>query len=151
MLLFEILQVYHKKFHMTAVSGASLRTDEAYWALSGPSPANRTLNCRACKGCVYKGEPVMVREGRKLRFFYHQKCFTGDADPRTQEGSSYEKRTDLKKKTAPNVSSLEGPRACKDCDGRALGREVFKPEAPSTLGAGKWSVHNRGYQPKNGS
>ena len=90
----------------------------------------------------------MVREGRKLRFFYHQKCFTGSADPRTQEGSSYEKRTDLKSKTAPNMSSLEGPRACKDSDGRVLGREVFKPEAPSTLGAGKWSVNVRGYQPK---
>ena len=133
---------------MTAVTGASLRTDSAYWALSGPLAANRTMNCRACKKSVYKGQIVMVREGRKLRFIYHEGCFTGDADPRTQEGSSYDKRSDLKKKTAPNVSSLEGPKACKDADGRVLGREVFKPEAPSQLGAGKWSVANRGYQPK---
>lgn len=135
---------------MTAVSGFSLRKDEAYWELSGPIPANRILNCRACKKSVYKGQNVMVRNGRKLRFFYHEECFTGDADPRTQQGSSYEKRIDLKEKTAPNVSSLEGPRARKDADGRILGREVFKPDAPSKLGAGKWSVANRGYQPNLG-
>ncbi len=133
---------------MTAVSGASLRTDEAYWALSGPLPANRLVNCRACKKSVYKGVPVMVREGRKLRFFYHESCFTGDADPRTQEGSSFDVREDLKKKTAPDISSLEGPRACRDSDGRVLGREVFKASPPKALGAGKWSVGNRGYHPK---
>ena len=90
----------------------------------------------------------MVREGRKLRFFYHETCFTGDADPRTQEGSSFKERLDLHKKTAPNISSLEGPKAHKDSDGRALGREVFKPSAPAKLGVGKWSVESRGYAPK---
>ena len=45
------------------------------------------------------------------------------------------------------MSSLEGPRACRDADGRVLGREVFKEEPPTKLGAGKWSVSNRGYNP----
>jgi len=88
----------------------------------------------------------MVREGRKLRFFYHVMCFTGGADPRTQEGSSFEERKDYHKKFAPNVSALEGPRAYVDPDGRVLGREVFKPEPPKVLGKGKWSVAERGYK-----
>jgi hypothetical protein len=133
---------------MTAVSGASLRNDEAYWALSGPTPVNRLVSCRACKKSVYKGTNVMVREGRKLRFFYHEACFTGDADPRTQDNSSYQSRPELHTKTAPNISSLEGPKAAVDSDGRVLGREVFKPSAPAVLGAGKWSVSDRGFKPK---
>ncbi len=133
---------------MTAVSGASLRVDEAYWAVSGPQPTNRLVTCRVCKKSIYKGGNVMVREGRKLRFFYHENCFTGNADPRTQEKSSFKSRPELHGKTAPNISSLEGPKAAVDSDGRVLGREVFKPSAPSTLGAGKWSVNSRGYNPK---
>ena len=88
----------------------------------------------------------MVREGRKLRFFYHVMCFTGSADPRTQEGSSFEERKDYHTKSAPNVSALEGPRAYVDPDGRVLGREVFKTEPPQVLGKGKWSVAERGYK-----
>jgi hypothetical protein len=34
-----------------------------------------------------------------------------------------------------------------DADGRPLGREVFKLEAPSALGVGKWSVKSRGFNP----
>ena len=41
-----------------------------------------------------------------------------------------------------------GPRACKDADGRTLGRKVFKEQAPQVLGTGKWSVESRGYKPK---
>ncbi len=132
---------------MTAVSGASLRTGEAYWELSGPLPAVRLVNCRACKKPAYKGSQVYVRDGRKLRFFYHAECFTGQADPRTQANGAFQTKKEYHTKTAPNVSSLEGPRACKDSDGRILGREVFKNEAPKQLGSGKWSVNSRGYQP----
>lgn len=89
----------------------------------------------------------MVRDGRKLRFFYHLECFTGDADPRSQSNSSYMETKLYHKETAPNISSLTGPKACVDADGRPLGRVVFKPEAPSTLGKGKWSVQSRGYHP----
>ena len=49
--------------------------------------------------------------------------------------------------TAPNVSGLEGIHAKRDADGRILGRTVFKEQAPSVLGKGKWSVHSRGYNP----
>ena len=30
-----------------------------------------------------KGTKIFVREGRKLRFHYHEGCFKGDGDPRT--------------------------------------------------------------------
>lgn len=133
---------------MTAVSGCNLRASEGYWELSGPSPINRNgTSCRACRGAIYKDALVFVRDGRKLRFFYHAGCFGGSEDPRTQDGSSYSERVDYHRKLAPNISSLEGPRACKDADGRKLGREVFKAEPPSTLGRGKWSVSRRGYLP----
>ncbi len=94
---------------------------------------------------------VMVRDGRKLRFFYHVDCFTGSADPRTQENSTYlsEDKAEYHMATAPNISSLCGPRACRDSDGRILGREVFKERAPSVVGLGKWSVASRGYNPKH--
>ena len=135
---------------MTAVTGANLRSGEAYWELSGPLPINRMSSCRACKGMIAKGANVMVRDGRKLRFFYHAECFTGTADPRTQENGTFLENKDYHKKTAPNLSSLEGPHACKDPDGRPMGRAVFKPEALSVLGAGKWSVSHRGYNPNSG-
>lgn len=134
---------------MTAVSGANYRSGEAYWELSGPLPANRHGNCRACKGIIHKGEMIMARDGRKLRFLYHEKCFTGSADPRSQENGTFSDiSSPYHKPTAPKLSSLEGPKACKDADGRTLGRAVFKPEAPSSVGHGKWSVQSRGYQPK---
>ena len=94
--------------NMTAVTGANLRSGEAYWELSGPISINRLSNCRACKNPIYKGHPTMVRDGRKLRFFYHVECFTGNADPRTQENGSYFRKTDYHRETAPNISSLSG-------------------------------------------
>jgi hypothetical protein len=132
---------------MTAVTGANFRTGEAYWELSGPLPINRIATCRACKQSIRVNAQVMVRDGRKLRFFYHEECFTGSADPRTQTHSSFSEKPEYHMNTAPKLSSLEGPRACRDADGRELTRKVFKPEAPSVLGAGKWSVGSRGYNP----
>jgi len=44
------------------------------------------FNCRECKGIIYKDAPMVCRDGRKLRFHYHEKCFSGEADPRTQAG-----------------------------------------------------------------
>ncbi len=133
---------------MTAVSGANIRTGEAYWELSGPTPINRISTCRACRKSITKNSLVMVRDGRKLRFFYHVACFTGGPDPRSQENGSFQTMPEYHQVTAPNVSSLAGPRACCDPDGRPLGRQVFKQEAPSVLGQGKWSVASRGYFPK---
>jgi hypothetical protein len=135
---------------MTAVSGANIRTGDAYWELSGPSVLNRSVTCRSCRNTIAKGSVVMARDGRKLRFFYHETCFTGTADPRTQANSSFYERKDYHGKTAPNISSLEGEKAATDPDGRPLGREVFKRAAPSVIGSGKWSVQSRGYLPKAG-
>lgn len=132
---------------MTAVTGANFRTGEAYWELSGPVKVNRIVTCRACKKSIRMNSLVYVRDGRKLRFFYHQECFTGDADPRTQVNSSFSEKEEYHRNTAPKLSSLEGPRACRDADGRELTRKIFKSEAPSVLGKGKWSVSSRGYNP----
>lgn len=148
--MWEPVQLAWTNRPMTAVTGCNIRDGEAYWELSGPLPANRMLNCRVCNKPIYKGSTIMCREGRKLRFFYHNECFTGEADPRTQTGSSFNEARNavMHTKTAPNISSLEGPRACKDSDGRVLSRVVFKPESPTVLGAGKWTVKERGYKPK---
>ncbi|MDC3321730.1 hypothetical protein OAV88_03930 [bacterium] len=68
-----------------AFTGANLRSSEAYWELSGPLPIKRNgVSCRSCRKPIYKGNNVYVRDGRKLRFFYHEECFSGNADPRTQ-------------------------------------------------------------------
>mmetsp|Transcript_4876 Transcript_4876/g.5010 ORF Transcript_4876/g.5010 Transcript_4876/m.5010 type:complete len:136 (-) Transcript_4876:141-548(-) len=132
---------------MTSVTGVNLRGGNAYWELSGPIPINRISSCRACKKTIHKGSPVYVRDGRKLRFFYHENCFTGEADPRTQDNSSFNTKMEYHENTAPKLTSLEGPKAYTDSDGRTLGRSVFKPSAPSQVGKGKWSVSNRGYRP----
>jgi hypothetical protein len=126
--------------------GPDTRLSESYWALSGPSVCTAPHTCRACRGPIYRGETVMCRDGRKLRFFYHATCFSGTEDPRTQANSSFVVRKEYHEKSAPALSSLEGPRAYKDSDGRVLGREVFKPSAPSHLGKGKWSTCDRGYK-----
>eukprot|EP00501_MAST-03F_sp_TOSAG23-6_P001718 GSMAST32.ASY1.ANO1.1792.1 assembled CDS len=106
---------------MTAFTGVNLRQGGGYWELSGPMPINRSSSsCRACKKVIYKNSMVMVRDGRKMRFFYHQECFRGDADPRTQSGEG--------------INSLE------------KNLKVFQPEPPDDVGHGKWST-TRGYQP----
>ena len=77
----------------------------------------------------------MVRDGRKLRFFYHDICFSGDADPRTQNNSTYERKTEYHEPTAPDVVGLK------------KNLKVFQKKPPKTLGKGKWSVSSRGYRP----
>jgi len=54
-----------------------------------------------------RGMNVYCRDGRKLRFFYHAECFSGNEDPRTQNGSSYHENESYHKKLAPKVSALE--------------------------------------------
>lgn len=34
-------------------------------------------------------KPIIVRDGRKLRFMYHERCFSGSLDPCSQSDSSY--------------------------------------------------------------
>ncbi|KAJ4460407.1 hypothetical protein PAPYR_3437 [Paratrimastix pyriformis] len=69
-------------------------------------------------GLSAEGERIIVRDGRKIRLFYHERCFSGTADPRTQQHSSYH-------------------------EGKFTN---INPEAPRVKGQGKWSVSSYGYQ-----
>ena len=90
-----------------------------YWTVSS-GPAIRTFSCRECKGIIYKGQEMKVRDGRKIRLFYHEDCYSGSADPRTQQHSSfYDARYD----------------------------HCISQTAPPIKGYGKWSVQQYGYNP----
>ncbi|CEM04611.1 unnamed protein product [Vitrella brassicaformis CCMP3155] len=90
-----------------------------YWTVSTGVAVRNGHMCRECRGYIMKGETMIVRDGRKIRLFYHPECFSGDADPRTQTTSSY---CNPKYNTA--ISS----------------------HAPATKGYGKWST-SYGYSP----
>ena len=50
---------------------------EAYWTVSSGKAERTGYSCRECKKVICKGELVKVREGRKMRFYYHDACFSG--------------------------------------------------------------------------
>ncbi|KAJ3098840.1 hypothetical protein HDU97_003703 [Phlyctochytrium planicorne] len=101
----------------STTSSGSASTSSTYWTVSH-GKANRTgFSCRECKKVIIKDTPISVRDGRKMRFFYHRECFSEDSDPRTQSNSS------------------------KDRFG-----EVIGDKAPDVKGRGKWSVGVYGYQ-----
>ena len=60
-----------------------------YWTLSNSTAERFGFMCRECHKYINKGEPITKRDGRKIRLIYHKDCFSGDADPRTQKGSSF--------------------------------------------------------------
>ncbi|KAI8815927.1 uncharacterized protein EV422DRAFT_510171 [Fimicolochytrium jonesii] len=108
----------------TSTSPTASSTDMSYWTVSG-GKAVRPQTCRSCKRTIYKNEEMMVRDGRKIRLFYHSACFEGDNDPRTQSNSSF-------------------------FDSRytaAATQAAFAPHAPTEKGHGKWSVDSYGYNP----
>lgn len=86
----------------------------AYWTVSFGVCTRLGLTCRECRAPLFKGQRIAARDGRKIRLTYHDECFSGDADPRTQK----------------NASSAEGrlPQAC------------FSQQAPARKGRGKWST-----------
>lgn len=86
----------------------------AYWTVSFGVCTRLGLTCRECRAPLFKGQRIAARDGRKIRLTYHDECFSGDADPRTQL----------------NASSAEGrlPQAC------------FTQQAPAHKGRGKWST-----------
>ncbi|KAI9000067.1 hypothetical protein BC832DRAFT_563414 [Gaertneriomyces semiglobifer] len=94
-------------------------SQQPYWTLS-QGPATRPQTCRECKRLIPTNAPLVARDGRKIRLFYHPECFSGDADPRTQPRSS---ASDLRYKG------------------------VVGSKAPEKKGAGKWSVESYGYNP----
>ena len=60
-----------------------------YWTLSSGNACRNGWSCRSCKKDISKGHPIIVREGRKLRFHYHKECFEGNGDPRSQKDSTF--------------------------------------------------------------
>jgi hypothetical protein len=69
------------------MSASTSAAAPAYWTVSR-GPAVRPGTCRECRRAIAAGDPVVARDGRKIRLFYHEACFSGDADPRTQAVSS---------------------------------------------------------------
>lgn len=95
--------------------------DSSYWTISH-GHANRTgWSCRECHGVIYQGEPMVIRDGRKLRLMYHERCFSGSSDPRTQNGSSYN-------------------------DNKWANTNSIREKAPPVKGYGKWSCSEYGYK-----
>ena len=96
-------------------------SSDTYWTISH-GHANRTgWSCRECRTVIYQGEPIIIRDGRKLRLMYHERCYSGGSDPRTQAGSSYH---DVKWTSAQSI----------------------QPKAPPVKGYGKWSCSEYGYK-----
>ncbi len=94
---------------------------EPYWTITH-GHANRTgWSCRECRTVIYQGEPIVIRDGRKLRLMYHEHCYSGGSDPRTQAGSSYHDQK------WTNAQSIQG-------------------KAPPVKGYGKWSCSEYGYK-----
>lgn len=109
---------------------------EPYWTVSQGKAIRTGWSCREChqgefisprliiklekKLVIYRGEEISVRDGRKMRFFYHTKCYSGVPDPRSQPGGSF-------------MSNEWRP-----------GKDISL-EAPVWKGRGKWSVQQYGY------
>jgi len=94
---------------------------EPYWTITH-GHANRTgWSCRECHSVIYQGEPIVIRDGRKLRLMYHEHCYSGGSDPRTQAGSSYH-------------------------DQKWTNAHSIQEKAPTAKGYGKWSCSEYGYK-----
>lgn len=59
-----------------------------YWTVSSGVANYTGHTCRECRRTIFVNTPICVRDGRKIRLFYHASCFSGDSDPRTQPQSS---------------------------------------------------------------
>ena len=51
---------------------------DSYWTVSDGLASRTGFSCRECKQVIGKGQPMKVREGRKMRFYYHRQCFSGE-------------------------------------------------------------------------
>ena len=93
---------------------------EEYWTVSEGLAVRNGNKCRECKEYINIRDPVVIRDGRKIRLFYHTKCFSGSADPRTQPNGAF------------SQDKFGG---------------VLSPSAPKEKGHGKWSLQSYGYTP----
>ena len=92
-----------------------------YWTISYGQACRQGFSCRECRQLIPNGSDIVVRDGRKMRLFYHKDCFSGDPDPRTQQKSTFNTEERFK--------------------------EAFQSEAPPVKGRGKWSTRSYGYSP----
>jgi hypothetical protein len=63
-----------------------------YWDFRHKRAEPRDLGhrCRECKQAFAAvGEEMAVRRGGRIELRYHARCFSGEADPRSQAGSSF--------------------------------------------------------------
>eukprot|EP00694_Reclinomonas_americana_P000866 EC784600.1.p2 GENE.EC784600.1~~EC784600.1.p2 ORF type:complete len:73 (+),score=7.46 EC784600.1:46-264(+) len=47
---------------------------EPYWTVSRGVACRYGWQCRECRQTIAKGDPVVSRDGRKIRLFYHEAC-----------------------------------------------------------------------------
>ncbi|XP_075251376.1 uncharacterized protein LOC142343884 [Convolutriloba macropyga] len=106
---------------MSASGSQSQNRDSDYWTVSRGVAVRYGWKCRECKVDIAKGEKIVARDGRKIRLFYHENCFSGSSDPRTQSNNT------MNQNRHPKSS--------------------FNMAAPSQKGRGKWSVEEYGYNP----
>ena len=60
-----------------------------YWTVNHTTAGRFGFMCRECHRYINKGEYIAIRDGRKIILIYHESCFSGEGDPRTQIGSSF--------------------------------------------------------------
>ncbi len=114
---------------------------EAYWTVSSGVSARVGYSCRECRKVINKGEAIKVREGRKMRFYYHDKCFSGESHVTTPPCLYF--------------ASVQAKHYCLtgEADPRTQGNSSFNKKelpisdaAPASKGHGKWSVSSYGYR-----
>lgn len=97
-----------------------LKNVSGYWTVPFGDACRTGFSCRECKKLIPIKAKMAIRDGRKMRLFYHLECFSGKSDPRTQSGSSYN-------------------------SGEAKYGIGFQHKAPNVKGHGKWVVAQYGY------
>eukprot|EP00920_Eleutheroschizon_duboscqi_P033276 GHVT01080223.1.p1 GENE.GHVT01080223.1~~GHVT01080223.1.p1 ORF type:complete len:215 (-),score=12.36 GHVT01080223.1:89-733(-) len=105
-------------------SGAE-KSDLTYWTVSFGSAVRFGHLCRECNHYIAKGDSIAVRDGRKIRLFYHANCYSGTSDPRTQTHSSYRQLKESHHASAYKFNVISG-------------------QAPPIKGAGPWTVSSYG-------
>lgn len=63
----------------------SSQTKYWQWAPREATRVDLGHTCKECKKPFTKiNEPIAIRRGGRIELKYHMKCFSGEADPRTQ-------------------------------------------------------------------
>lgn len=86
---------------------------DSYWTVSYGIACRNGWSCRECKQAIVINSPLVCRDGRRTRLYYHPDCFSGVEDPRSQTHSSAQ-------------------------DDRF--KNVISKTAPMEKGRGKWST-----------